>query len=273
MSRSTLSKRNATRQPGGQDKRTRSHASNSNTVTPNKALNPNKSNQSQNMDIDDDVSTSTDTATNKSKKTLATNHATFLTFAFEVPKSAKGSETMRLQISKLFKILRDADDSLAFSHYKLDSTLATDTNLHLTSTSLVIQDPDDLLTSITAMSKYFFGARPNSKGGTIWTNVRILHDGDIDNIIADTREDLQEHKARLLLQTIQHWDVVTLGFFKHLHPDIDVENFTAYLAAQLKSWHKGPTLLFGLKVKTPYDGKKGIQTRISPFVIVFRLSI
>ena len=106
---------------------------------------------------------------------------------------------MRLQISKLFKILRDADDLLAFSHYKLDLTLATDTNLHLTSTSLVIQDPDDLPTLITAMSKYFFGARPNSKGGTIWTNVRICHNGDIDNIIADTRDDLQEHKARLLL--------------------------------------------------------------------------
>ena len=159
-----MPKRNATRQTGGQDKRTRSHANNSNIVTPDKANNSNKSNQSQNMDIDDDVSTSTDTATNKSQKTLAKNHATFLTFAFTVPKSVKGSETMRLQLSKLFTILHDADDSLAFSHYKLESTLDTETNQQLTSTSLAIRDPDDLPTSITAMSKYFFGARPNSKG-------------------------------------------------------------------------------------------------------------
>ena len=39
----------------------------------------------------------------------------------------------------------------------------------------VIKDPEFIPESITAMSKYFFGARLNSKGGQIWTQVCILH--------------------------------------------------------------------------------------------------
>ena len=78
------------------------------------------------------------------------------------------------------------------------------------------------------MGKYFHGARPNNKGGTIWTQVRLLLSKEIDNIIADTKEDFSEKKGRLALQRIQHWDVATLGFLKNVHPDVDVHQLTSY---------------------------------------------
>ena len=58
----------------------------------------------------------------------------------------------------------------------------------------VIKDPESVPESITAMCNYYFGARINSKGGQIWTQVRILHNEEIDNIIVDTMEDFKEGK-------------------------------------------------------------------------------
>ena len=49
------------------------------------------------------------------------------------------------------------------------------------------------------MTKFLSGARPNPKGGNIWTNIRLLHTQPIENIIADTREDFKEEDASISL--------------------------------------------------------------------------
>ena len=85
------------------------------------------------------------------------------------------------------------------------------------------------------MSKFFFGARPNSKGGNIWTNIRLLHTQPIENIIADTKEDFKEADVSICLQSIQHWDVGSIGFLQPMHPDVDVDNLHAYLSEALKN--------------------------------------
>lgn len=155
---------------------------------------------------------------------------TFLSFQFGVAKATKGSEEMRSKIIDLFKILRQADDTAAFSVYKTDAVIDVETNLYNTANSAVITDPADIPTSITMMCKYFHGARPNNKGGTIWTQVRLLHSVEIENIIADTKEDFAEKKGRLTIQTIQHWDVATLGFLKNIHPDVDVHQSSEFFS-------------------------------------------
>ena len=111
---------------------------------------------------------------------------------------------MRKKISKLFKILQQADETLTFSHYRLDAIPDNDTREFCTPLSATLDNPENIPTSITAMGKFFFGARPNNKGGIIWSQVRTIHTEEIKNIIADTREDLKENDAHLILQTIQH---------------------------------------------------------------------
>ena len=119
------------------------------------------------------------------------------------------------------------------SHYKTTTSHDSDGNLSPIAEKYVVADAEDIPDSVTAMGKYFFGARPNSKGGSIWTQIRLLHDVPIDNIIADTREDFIEKEARLTLQPIQHWDVVSIGFLKKFHPDVDVNNLNHYLCEAL----------------------------------------
>ena len=73
-------------------------------------------------------------------------------------------------------------------------------------------------------------------------------------------EDFEENKARLSKQMIQHWDVAQLGFLKHVSPDVDVENFTAFLSTQVNKLQKS-RLKLGLRIKTPWDGGEGQKDR------------
>ena len=116
---------------------------------------------------------------------------------------------MRAQIIKFYKILLDTDNSLCFTHYKLTTNEDPETGEIITNSTAVLGSPKELPSSITALGK-FFDARPNSKGGAIWVQVRFIHNEDIDNIIADTREDFKEQGAQLMVQSIQHYDVAPL---------------------------------------------------------------
>ena len=205
---------------------------------------------------DDNMSVDTPDATNESTTLISTTYASFLSFQVTVSECKQGTSTMRTQFQNLFKIIKDADPDAVLSHYKTTTFHDNDGNLSPMAEKNVVIDAEDIPDSVTAMGKYFFGARPNSKGGSIWTQIRLLHDVPIDNIIADTREDFIEKAARLTLQPIQHWDVVSIGFLKNVHPDVDVNNLNHYLCEALTKQNRGIPLLLGLKVKTPWDGKK-----------------
>ena len=204
----------------------------------------------------DDMSVDTVEANNESTSYVSSEFVTFLSFQATVTASTKGSATMRDQFQTLFKIIQDADAGAALSVYKTTITYDDERTPTPILEKYVLDDPNDIPESITAMSKFFFGARPNSKGGQIWSQIRLLHNADIDNIIADTRDDFMEKRGRISKQSIQHWDVESLGFLKNVHPDVDVVNLNEYLSDALTRMNKKVPLKLGLKVKTPWDGKK-----------------
>ena len=183
---------------------------------------------------DDDMSVDTPKGNNKTDTFTDSSFTSFLYFRFKVAASKKGSETMRAKIQELYKIMQIADSDICLSHYKIDIEKDDKGNIMPISDRFVVETPEDISESITGMSKIFFGARPNSKGGNIWTNIRMLHTEPIENIIADTREDFKELDAGIGLQSIQHWDVGSKGFLQRMHPDVDVDNLHEYLSTALK---------------------------------------
>ena len=76
-----------------------------------------------------------------------------------------------------------------------------------------------------------------------------------------TKEDFKEAEANMGLQSIQHWGVGSIGFLQRLHPDVDMENLHDYLSTALKKSYPETELKLGLKVKTPWDGKKRDSTK------------
>jgi len=143
-------------------------------------------------------------------------------------------------------------------HYRFITTITNDDNNVPTPilNKHIIDNPSNIPGSITAMGKYLFGACPNSKWGQIWTQVRLLHNADIDNIIADTLDDFKEREGRISKQPIQHWDVESIWLLKNFHPNVDVINLNEYLSDALTRMNKKIPLKLGLRVKTPWDGKK-----------------
>ena len=221
----------------------------------NKRASPNATSSPPAQD-DDDMSVDTAPANNSSATLLSSTFVTFLSFQVTVSESKKGTATMKQKFQELFSIIKEADSDAALTLYKTTSVYDDNGHPTLIDSKHVIDDPDDIPDSVTAISKYFFGARPNSKGGAIWTQIRLIHGIDIENILADTRDDFTEKKGRLAKQPIQHWDVEPIGFLKNVHPDVDVHNLNEYLSDALSKLNRHTPLLLGLKVKTPWDGKK-----------------
>ena len=257
------SPRKKTPTPVSKEKASRGRKSNAASNKGNSTKEPPNTVTTNNDEMSID-SQSTNAADNTTEHTFS-SFVTFLSFQIGVAKATKGSEEMRNRIMELFKILRQADKTLAFSIYKTDAAIDIDTNQYITNTSSIISLPEDVPTSITMMGKYFNGARPNNKGGNIWTQVRLIHNTEIENIIADTKEDFLEKKGRLTVQSIQHWDVATLGFLKNVHPDVDVHNLSAFFSQELEKLHKKGKLKIGFKVKSPFDGRRRDPTKNIPY--------
>ena len=67
---------------------------------------------------------------------------------------------MYVKIIKLFYLLHQADKSIAFSHYKMNIYEDTNTEEIVTSLNTIIEHPEDVPTSITAMLQLFFVSIP-----------------------------------------------------------------------------------------------------------------
>ena len=157
---------------------------------------------------------------------------------------------MKTKFQEVLSLLLEADETAILSVFQTDPTTNKEGN-YTVDVKKVLTSPQSFPNSITGMSKYFYGCRPNSKGGAIWTQIRLMHSSPIKNLLADVREDLREMDCSLSLQAIQHWDVVTLGFLKNLHPEVDGIALQEYFNKALTSTHNSANHKVGIKVKTP----------------------
>ena len=171
---------------------------------------------------------------------------------------------MKTKFQEVLSLLLEADETAILSVFQTDPTKDKDGN-YTVDVKKVLTSPQSFPNSITGMSKYFYGCRPNSKGGAIWTQIRLMHSSPIENLLADVREDLREMDCSLSLQAIQHWDVVTLGFLKNLHPEVDGIALQEYFNKALNYTHNSANHKVGIKVKTPYDGTKSTYSPSTKF--------
>lgn len=215
------------------------------------------------VDMDDCTDDATVTHSNEDTRPYSFPHVSFLKLSVKVTKANKATAAMKSKFQDAFKCIRDADATAALSIFRTDPTPDA-TGKYVGTKTSVIMRPEDIPESITAMGKYFFGCRPRSDGGVLWSQIRLLHTEPIDNIIVDTRAEFQDIDGNLSIQAIQHWDVETIGFLKNLHPDVDDDSMQTFLTDEVNKLHSGEDpLLLGIKVRTPYDGtKKDPNTRV-----------
>ena len=211
------------------------------------------------MEDGDNESVDTQRQSNGKNSEVLHTSVSFLLVRATVPASKKGTETMQKKFTDLLTTLQEADETCGLSIYQSDPVM-NDEGKYASKTTKLITQPNSMPDSITALSKYFFGARPYSNGGTIWSQIRLVHNATIENILVDTKYDLQEKQIFLTRQTIQHWNVASIGFLKNLHPEIDIVSLSTFLNDRLPNNAKARQISYGLKVKTPYDGQKQVKT-------------
>ena len=191
-------------------------------------------------------------------------HCSYLLLRATVKESKKGTATMKAKLQEVFSLLLEADETAILSFFQTDPT--TNSNGFFTvNVKKVLTSPQSFPDSITGLSKYFFGCRPNSKGGTIFSQIRLMHSSPIENLLTDVREDLREMECGLSMQAIQHWNVHTLGWLKNLHPEVDGVALQDYLNSALRDTYKDDVHKIGIKLKTPYDGKKSDYSKDTKF--------
>ena len=125
------------------------------------------------------------TQTNIETRQCSFPEVSYLKFRVQVNKTLKATKMMQSKFKEVFKCIRNDDNTANISCFKLDPIKDSD-GLFKNKRNVIVTNENELPDSITALGKYFHGCRPRSEGGTIWTQIRLLHTEPIQNIIADT---------------------------------------------------------------------------------------
>ena len=85
-------------------------------------------------------------------------------------------------------------------------------------------------------------------------NIKILHDADIQDIIEETKDECNDVKYGIYLQTIQHYDVQVAGWLMHMHDGVDLDFWQNFFDEELEK-RKYPRGSIGLTLRKPLDGR------------------
>ena len=76
--------------------------------------------------------------------------------------------------------------------------------------------------SITQLQKYFSRARPKRGSRKVFTNLLLLHEEKIEDIILDMKDNMEVFNPKIGKERIQHHDVAKLGCLMCLTAKIEI---------------------------------------------------
>ena len=128
-------------------------------------------------------------------------------------------------LKTLLEIMQMADPTIMWEIYSHETFL---------SSGKMIRDKEGIPKSLIEVKRYAYRAKATNEGGTSWTNLRIVHNLAFNEIIEGIQEDLKDHKMGLYEQTVQHYNVCTLGWLSYVPTDIEIKLWTEFFRKELK---------------------------------------
>ena len=167
------------------------------------------------------------TKNNPSDTVFINLNLTYLYLMIDIPMDRNHVERYRIIVTKLLSEIRQADPEAVLVQYeatpKYEGTeIEIDANLR-------IDHPNKMPRSITQLQKYFPKSKPKKGGGTVCTNILILHSEDIEDMIMDMKDGLEARNPRIGKQRIQHYDVTKLGYIMCLLTKIETKRWEEFL--------------------------------------------
>ena len=72
------------------------------------------------------------------------------------------------------------------------------------------------------MQKYYPKGRPKREGRLVFTNVLLVYNEEIEEIIKDVKYSLERYKIRIGVQCIQYPEVMKIGYILFLTSKVDI---------------------------------------------------
>ena len=191
----------------------------------------------------------------KQSKFIYREHITFFDVMLSVKKSTQGTSEMRRAFVEFMKVLKDADEEMIITPYKAGNDL--DDDAYMIEEDTIIQEMDQLPATATALGKFFFRGKANSRGGKVYGSIRVAHSTDLDTLLCDIDQEVRDNSSRIFVQSLQHHDTKGIGFLHLFNESSDLKFWTTWLQDQLKIvLKKNEDVKIGLKCKIPFTGLK-----------------
>lgn len=92
-------------------------------------------------------------------------------------------------------------------------------------------------------AKNFLRGKPKKSGGTVCTNLIILHDEEIADIIIDMKDSIKAFNPKIGKHRIQHCDAVKLGYIMCLATKAEISLWAEFFQKQVEEILKTKVLL------------------------------
>ena len=113
----------------------------------------------------------------------------------DVPSDRDHAERHRIAVTRLFSAIRQADPTAVLvQHETKPKTSGKEKEV---SADLCIDHPRKMPRLITQLQKFFPKGQPKRGGDTVFTNILILHNEEIEDMIMDVKDGLSARNPRI----------------------------------------------------------------------------
>ena len=157
----------------------------------------------------------------------------YLYVMIDIPSDRDHVEKYRIVLTKLLTTIRQADPTAVIMQYEtLPKYSGREKEV---SANLCIDHPRKMPRSITQLQKFFPKGRPKRGGGTVFTNILLLHNENIEDIILDMKDGMTSYNPKIGKQRIQHYNVTKLGYIMCLVTKIELTRWTEFLLERVEA--------------------------------------
>ena len=120
---------------------------------------------------------------------------TYLYLMVNVPLDRDHIERYRIVLNRLFSSIRLANPNATIIQYEAEPKRSN--NKNSCSQNLYIDQIGKILRSITQLQKYFPRGKPKRGSGTVFTNLLLLHNEKIEDMVIDIKDNMQTFNPKI----------------------------------------------------------------------------
>ena len=167
---------------------------------------------------------------NTENKVFRGGALSYLYLMIDIPSDKDYVEKYRITLTRLLSAIKQADPKSVIVQH--EATPRYSGKEKEVDANMCLDHPGKMPRSITQLHKFFPKGRPKRGGGTVFTNLLLLHDEKIEDIIIDMKDAMEACNPKIGKQRIQHHSVAKLGYIMCLTTKIEIARWTEFFTKE-----------------------------------------